>query len=522
MDAPFINENGFTDIRDIHKKKALNDVYLELGDDELDRWIAFLKAQGIFYTFKVEMKSYGTGYITGFHHDYNIANLGPYLDKKSEALNRYLWDFLTNNWSYSYSYETKQVNKNRRWQQGDSTLLSKLKTSAWIMGKDGKWKVPSMVSESSISDKWIVNKTTGFLHAIEFGAEQRKIDEERQKKLEIEKLQQEKEQEAAVSLGFENAEAVLEAKENDAIIKELESYGVDVRNLLSTKRKERESKKYTLQDQLLKMRQNQFVAKEVEDEDEVYRVPNPERRVEKLHEEIKTEKAPEKKNAIIKKSAISKEEKLFVGTEYSGKCQICSKIIYKTDGTRHFAAINLLDTGHLEEEYLQGLSTGWNTLCMCPNCAAEYKYGAISFFDFQEKVVNTEVNKHYRDYYEFKIQMQGEDRVLKYTPRHLLSLQTALKFFEENKDKDVIEDNNDVIVENEVSVNIVEDYVCVVKSGDKCPKCGQSNTKNQKASIIDAKGERQIIDCRVCQCGKVYLTKRLKMQLPSDIKYNEV
>ena len=254
------------------------------------------------------------------------------------------------------------------------------------------------------------------------------------------RLQQESKQEAAETLGFANAEAVLEAQESTKILQELASYGVDVQEILNSKRKEKEVKKYSLQEQLQRMRQNDFKANEVYDDGEVYRVPNPERRQSKIQEEIAQEKAPEKKSTITRKTAVNQEEKVFVGTEYSGRCQICDKVIFKKDGTRHFTAINLLDTGHLSDEYLQGFSTGWNKLCLCPNCAAEYKYGAVSFFDFEEKVRDTEVDKNYRDFYEFTIQMQGEERTIRYTPRHMISLQTALRFFAEHRDQDVVSD----------------------------------------------------------------------------------
>ena len=92
------------------------------------------------------------------------------------------------------------------------------------------------------------------------------------------RLQQESKQEAAETLGFANAEAVLEAQESTKILQELASYGVDVQEILNSKRKEKEVKKYSLQEQLQRMRQNDFKANEVYDDGEVYRVPNPERR----------------------------------------------------------------------------------------------------------------------------------------------------------------------------------------------------------------------------------------------------
>lgn len=518
LDAPYVEETGFRFAENVHKKKGLSEVYKQLKKDELDRWIEFLKRQGAFYTLHIDSKSYGTGYATGYHNDYEMPFLNSFLNLKKEALSRYIWKYLCENWRYSYAYETKKLNRNYSSHSNDSSVLSTLKSTAWILDRDGKWKTPTKVSEATIASGWIVNNENGFLSVIGFGAEQKKIDEEIQKKQELERLQQESKQEAAETLGFANAEAVLEAQESTKILQELAFYGVDVQEILNSKRKEKEVKKYSLQEQLQRMRQNDFKANEVYDDGEVYRVPNPERRKSKIQEEIAQEKAPEKKSTITRKTAVNQEEKVFVGTEYSGRCQICDKVIYKKDGTRHFKAINLLDTGHLSDEYLQGLSTGWNTLCLCPNCAAEYKYGAVSFFDFEEKVRDTEVDKNYRDFYEFTIQMQGEERTIRYTPRHMISLQTALRFFAEHRDQDVVSDQGT----SQESGTVLEDALVVVKSGDRCPNCGTSNIRNEKTTVIDVAGDEQIIECRKCSCGKIYLTKRLKKLLPPTVKYVEV
>ena len=518
LDAPYGEETGFRFAESVHKKKRLNEAYKKLKKDELDNWIEFLKRQGIFHTFRIEYKNYSTGYTTGYHTDYTITNLNAFLNLKNVAVNRYIWKYLCKNWRYSYAYETKKRNRNYGSHTNDSSVLSTLKSNAWILDKDGKWRTPAKISELTIADGWIIDNENGFLSVIGFGAEQKKIDEEIQKKQELERLQQESKKEAAETLGFENAEAVIEAQESAKILLELASYGIDAREILRTKRKEKEVKKYSLQEQLHRMRQNDFKANEIYDDGEVYRVPNPERRQSKIQEEIIQEKAPEKKSIIARRTAVNQEEKVFVGTEYSGRCQICDKIIYKKDGTRHFTAINLLDTGHLTEDYLKGLSTGWNTLCLCPNCAAEYKYGAVSFFDFEEKVKEIEIDKYYRDFYEFNVQMQGENRTLRYTPRHILSLQTALKFFDEHKEQDVVNDEDPIIDDNVYR----GETLVVVKSGDRCPDCGTSNIKNEKIIVLDSNGEHHTIECRKCACGKIYLTQRLKKLLPETIKYVEV
>lgn len=523
LDAPYVEETGFSYVEDIHHKKALSDVYALLDANELSRWVDFLKNLGCYYTLSVEQKSYGTGYSTGYHYDYEIRYLEQYLSKKNKHLNRFIWKYLTgpNGWRYSFSHETKKINRNYSSRTEDSSILKAVKNTAWIEDCNGKLCLPTKVSEGTLADGWSVREDNGFLSAINFGEEQRKKEEEIKQKQELERLQLESKQEAAETLGFSSAEDVLAAKENSRIIAELAEYGVDVHEILDSKRKERSKKKYSLQEQLQGLKQNTFKANEVYDDGEVYRVPNPEHRDKILKEEISAEAAPKKKTTVTKKTAVNQEEKHFVGTEYSGRCQICDKVIFKKDGTRHFVAMNLLDTGHLEEEYLSGLSTAWNTLCFCPNCAAEFKYGAVSLFDFVEDVKGTVVDSSYSDYYEFSIEMQGEERVLRYTPRHLMALKAALEYFEESqKNGKADRESSDLTTKSHETVST--EPISIIKAGDRCPSCGVSNVKNQKIQINDINGSIQTIDARVCGCGKVYLTHKMKKNLPTSIPCIEV
>ena len=124
-------------------------------------------------------------------------------------------------------------------------------------------------------------------------------------------------------------------------------------------------------------------------------VQNPERSKKKAEEDLDEEPADRKKKVTVQKETKpNKEEKQFLYNQYSGKCQVCSKRIIKKDGSYYFEAINLMNTSVLEEKYLAGLSLGWNSLCMCPNCAAEYQHGAVSLYDFKDKVLDLTIDKN--------------------------------------------------------------------------------------------------------------------------------
>lgn len=527
IDAPYVEENGFRYAENIHKKKLVSSVYVQLEEKERAKWIAFLMRQGIYHKLTVEKKYYSTGYATGYHDDYETEYLRQYINLKNKVLNKYIWGFFqkTENWNCFYAISTKKINRNYAYRREDSSVIKILKNAAWVLDNTGKFRTPASISFKNIADGWEINEGNGFLCAIDFSAEQNKVDQKIKEQEELERLQQETRRNAATLLGFDNAEAVVAAKESLRMIEELEQMGVNLRELYDSKKKERNVKKYSITQQLQNMRENEFRVEEMDSDGEVFGVPNPERRSQKLKQTMSEEKEPDKKSVIAKRSIINQEEKHFVGTEYSGRCQVCSKTIYKKDGTRHYVAINLLDTGHLEDKYLIGLSTGWNTLCLCPNCAAEFKYGAISLCDFEEKVKSIEIVRGYRDFYEFAIQMQGENRTLRYTPKHLMALKTSLEYFEKNKDVGDVDDNQQNVVSEigvlEASEDIINE-VTVVKTGDRCPQCGKSNAISSTFHVCDKDNIERAIEGRICSCGTKYLTRKQWNKVEFDVKVNMV
>ena len=64
-----------------------------------------------------------------------------------------------------------------------------------------------------------------------------------------------------------------------------------------------------------------------------------------------------------------------MASQYYGKCQICGKQIFRSNGKPYFEACNILPTNAIPDRYKHSISEGWNFLCLCPNCAAEFKYG---------------------------------------------------------------------------------------------------------------------------------------------------
>lgn len=128
-------------------------------------------------------------------------------------------------------------------------------------------------------------------------------------------------------------------------------------------------------------------------------------------------------------SKVEPSEKMFLKEMYGGYCQICNEHIVKHDGTAYFEAINILKTSLLDEQFKEALGLGWNSLCLCPNCAAKYTYGKKNLSDFENQVNSIKVESGEEEYIYLTIGLQDEYKRIKYAPKHFLALQTALRVY---------------------------------------------------------------------------------------------
>lgn len=131
-------------------------------------------------------------------------------------------------------------------------------------------------------------------------------------------------------------------------------------------------------------------------------------------------------------SESNQEEKAFLKAQYFGKCQICGKQILQANGKVYFEACNILPTDVVPVRYKQSISEGWNSLCLCPNCAAEFKYGKKNLSELISTIQNYHVEEQDENLIVCNIEMQGEKRSIKYTGKHFLALQRAIKIYEQD------------------------------------------------------------------------------------------
>ena len=130
----------------------------------------------------------------------------------------------------------------------------------------------------------------------------------------------------------------------------------------------------------------------------------------------------------------NKEERSFLEQEYDGHCQICLTQINKYNGEHYFEAINIIKFSKLPARLENSSYLGWNSLCLCPNCAALYNYSSKKISTIYEQVMHTDVEPGSEEPLEINIELpMGEPQVISYTPRHFMALKEALKIFSEEE-----------------------------------------------------------------------------------------
>ena len=126
------------------------------------------------------------------------------------------------------------------------------------------------------------------------------------------------------------------------------------------------------------------------------------------------------------------EEKAFVRNEYHAHCQLCgNEGILTAKGKRYFEAINIFNTGKLDDSLQINLGLGWNTLCLCPNCAAKFKYSQLTISGLIEQVERVDVSAAQSAFIDISITLEDKPTTIRFTPNHLLALQVAIKKIKE-------------------------------------------------------------------------------------------
>lgn len=130
-------------------------------------------------------------------------------------------------------------------------------------------------------------------------------------------------------------------------------------------------------------------------------------------------------------NADNEKEKAFLLKEYGGICQICSEQIAVSRGQHkypyYFVARKLMPNKILDSAYQQTNEVdGWNSLSLCPNCAAKIRYAQLNVDTVEEQIENITIKDGVSKTYGIKIILDNKKEVITYTPKHILALKTVL------------------------------------------------------------------------------------------------
>ena len=159
---------------------------------------------------------------------------------------------------------------------------------------------------------------------------------------------------------------------------------------------------------------------------------NREKKIEKELEESLDHKISVTKGFSFTVRECNDQEREFLRNEYDGHCQICFEKIEKYDGNPYFEAINIIKENNLYPVLKNANYLGWNSLCLCPNCAAKYNYCSKKISSFYEQIKDLKIVPDSEDPIVINIELPlNHKEEIAYSPRHLISLQQAIKVFAE-------------------------------------------------------------------------------------------
>lgn len=352
------------------------------------------------------------------NNDYTITGLNSIHRIPEERLYKeslVLWNVVVCDKNIRHHEAVFAANSNRPIVTVDSRLAYILKRVKWIPNKEGEFCRPCDITEDELYDGFEYNKDSIFLQNIGFGDESQAPDD-------ITSILEK----AGVSVSAADEEWFRQSDEVKSEILQL-----------LRERRTANKKGLSLEEAL---REENKIQTEYEDDDDYGRdisIKNPSARVKKQQEDFE---AGLKKRISVKpvlkytfNNRTSIIEKQFVREQYKGRCQICKREpIRMHNGDIYFEAINIISTANLDRSLLNNVDAGWNTLCLCPNCAAEYRYCSKNLDRFEEQVDATNVQAGMNDYISLEIELKSQSTKIMFTPKHFIALKAAFNVYKEH------------------------------------------------------------------------------------------
>lgn len=345
----------------------------------------------------------------GIAEFYNMEDLNLIRERKLKESSLLLWQQVLKEDDECKLQAIFRANNSVESQYLESSLVYYLKRIAWIPTKSGIYKCPYELTEDDLFEEFKYESPSLLLEAI--------------------------------------------SKKPNDIVEQLKSKGVEDENTLFFAGCNADEQQLA-REYIEKLRiQKQKAGKSLtelsessdreqlleEDDDDDYGVSHKSKNLDKRRIKLEKEFDDREQETICMNKVTLKvlgkpnsDEKNFVRNEYGSRCQICNaEGILTAKGKRYFEAINIFNTGKLDDSLQIKLDLGWNTLSLCPNCAAKFKYSQLTISNLIEQVQNIDINSVQSDFFDISIKLENKPTTIHFTPKHLLALQVAIKKIKE-------------------------------------------------------------------------------------------
>ncbi len=303
----------------------------------------------------------------------------------------------------------------------DSQLVCKLRESAWIPDRTGRFLKPSEIRREVLPDELAFDDRNGWLKAIGFESKRKQDSVAVQEKRKF-----------AASLGisseaFEMLEQLPEAARKQA----LDAFEKDLRRR-KHHGEQSSGSSVDFADQFAKPFNRPGKPASAYSAPDNSPVSNPSQRRNRTDEEIEEARANEPTAADRTRLAARKvwesknpEVRAALKEWYAGHCQICNATFRERDGENFFEAMYLVPR---TQEGAAWIDRPGNVLCLCATCCAKFQHGSV---ESPENIVEKlRALKLARDGgtepLAVRILLCAEEVTIHFTEKHLLDLQQML------------------------------------------------------------------------------------------------
>lgn len=347
----------------------------------------------------------------GSDSDYTIPGLENLLKLQSFKISKLVWRTLERyGKNYGYQYVTARYSPNASavTKTCDSSLVYYLKEYAWLPNRQGELFKPEDISLSDLHTDFNYDPENKLLAALKIGSAAEKQSREQ------EKLEQAAKKAGMVLISEEDnkllqwAKAQQEAQKNTAALSS--------QDLLKKQKKRSVS--------------NVNTGDDFSTDGAVNNVSRRETNVEATFRNAKQMK-PAQRKLFGRVVESTKEERSLLRNWYQGKCQMCNTVIIGYNQAPHFIAKNVINTQHLSASIRQTTHLAWNSLCLCPNCAAKYDVCSRDLNGLFEQIMQTEIIEGDPERIVLSIELDGKHQDIRYIPKHFLALKKVMQLIDD-------------------------------------------------------------------------------------------